>query len=112
MVGSVTFWVETAPAPARAQGQRLATQMLEVVMATPSMPVSAQRPMREKVICASPSCLAPSLALAFALAPAVRFSGITAQTSISITHSGRARPWTMRPVETGKTPFSHFPTTR
>ncbi len=47
--GSVTFWVDTAPTPARAQGQRLATQMLEVVIATPNIPVVAQRPMREKV---------------------------------------------------------------
>ena len=42
----------------------------------------------------------------------LRSSGMTAQASISITHSGRARPWTIRPVETGNTPFSHFPTTR
>src|SRR5258706_11557748 len=41
-----------------------------------------------------------------------RSSGMTAQASISITHSGRARPWTISPVETGKTPFSHLPTTR
>ena len=54
----------------------------------------------------------PDFTLALAFVLAMRSSGITAQTSISITHSGRARPWTMSPVETGKTPFSHFPTTR
>ncbi len=48
--GSVTFWVDTAPTPACAQGHRLATQMLEVVIATPNIPVVAQRPVREKVM--------------------------------------------------------------
>jgi hypothetical protein len=49
MVGSVMFWVATAPAPARTQGQRLPTEMLEVVMAIPLMPDSRQVPLIEKV---------------------------------------------------------------
>ena len=53
------FWVDTAPTPARDQGQRLATQMLEVVMATPNMPVSAQRPIREKVMAPDHSIAEP-----------------------------------------------------
>ncbi|MCY1181494.1 hypothetical protein D9M73_220010 [compost metagenome] len=38
-------------------------------------------------------------------------SGITAMTSISISHWGWPRADTTRPVEMGKTPFSHLPTT-
>jgi hypothetical protein len=49
------FCVATAPAPARAQGQRLATAMLEVVMATPNMPVRPQRPITENVMRDSPA---------------------------------------------------------
>jgi hypothetical protein len=44
------FCVATAPTPARAHGQRLATAMLEVVMATPNMPVRVHRPAIEKVM--------------------------------------------------------------
>ena len=47
--------VETAPAPARAWGQRAATQIDDVVMATPNMPVRSHRPMIEKVIPRHPS---------------------------------------------------------
>src|SRR5882757_5470632 len=36
-------------------------------------------------------------------------SGMTAVTSISTTHSGRANADTTNPVEHGKTPFSHLP---
>merc|ERR1711995_91607 len=50
MDGSVTFCVVTAPAPASTCGQRLPTAMLEVVMATPAMPVRTQEPTIEKVI--------------------------------------------------------------
>jgi hypothetical protein len=42
----------------------------------------------------------------------VAASGITAMASISTSHSGRARPETTSPVETGNTPFSHLPTVR
>jgi hypothetical protein len=49
-VGSVTFWVATAPTPARACGHRDPTQMDDVVMATPNMPVRAQWPVIEKVM--------------------------------------------------------------
>src|SRR6478735_2407969 len=42
---------------------------------------------------------------------AIRSSGITAVASISTTHSGRASAFTTIPVDTGKTPFSHLPTT-
>ena len=45
----------TAPAPARACGQRAPTAIEDVVMATPNMPVVAQRPMIEKVMGASPA---------------------------------------------------------
>jgi hypothetical protein len=44
------FCVAAAPTPAFTHGQRLATQMLEVVMATPTMPVRSQKPEIEKVI--------------------------------------------------------------
>ena len=39
-------------------------------------------------------------------------AGITAVTSISTSHSGRASAVTTRPVDTGWTPLSHLPTTR
>ncbi|MCY1537567.1 hypothetical protein D9M68_730670 [compost metagenome] len=48
--GRVTFWVATAPTPARTQGQRAPTAMLDELMAIPSCPVSGQRPMMENVI--------------------------------------------------------------
>jgi hypothetical protein len=44
------FWVETAPTPARTQGQRAPTAMLDELMAMPTWPVSWQRPMMEKVM--------------------------------------------------------------
>lgn len=44
--------------------------------------------------------------------PQARSDGISAMMSISIRYSGLASPCTMMPVETGKTPFSHWPTTR
>ena len=37
---------------------------------------------------------------------------MTAVASISTTHSGLASASTTRPVEQGKTPFSHFPIAR
>src|SRR5690606_4011796 len=43
---------------------------------------------------------------------AMRSSGMTANTSISIRYSGRASPWITRPVDTGNTPFSHLPIAR
>ncbi len=52
--GSVTFWVATAPTPARTQGQRLPTQMLDVVMPTPSIPVREHRATMEKVMLPCP----------------------------------------------------------
>src|SRR5262249_17363774 len=36
----------------------------------------------------------------------------SAMMSISMRYSGLARPCTIRPVDTGNTPFSHLPTTR
>jgi hypothetical protein len=46
------FWLAAAPTRARACAQRAATQGLDEVTATPSMPVRSQRPTREKVIAA------------------------------------------------------------
>src|SRR5262249_50715041 len=54
-------------------------------------------------------CRRRSAVVRIAAAPVA--SGITASTSISMSSSGRARPLTIRPVEQGKTPFSHLPTT-
>src|ERR1700761_3588110 len=48
-LGSVTFWLATAPAPASAKAQRAATAGEEEVDATPNMPVRAQRATIEKV---------------------------------------------------------------
>ena len=48
--GSVTFWVATAPTPARTQGQRLPTQILDVVIETPNIPVRSQWPTSENVM--------------------------------------------------------------
>jgi len=76
------FCVETAPAPARACAQRAATAGDEEAMATPNMPVRAQRAAIENVIDQVSS-------------------GITAITSTSTSHSGRARPATTMPVDTG-----------
>jgi hypothetical protein len=45
----VRCWVSTAPTPARANAHRLPTAMLEVVTATPYIPVRAQRAAIEKV---------------------------------------------------------------
>jgi hypothetical protein len=39
-------------------------------------------------------------------------SGTTAMASTSTNHSGLAKAETTIPVETGKTPFSHFPMVR
>src|SRR5262245_35102678 len=52
-VGSVMFCVATAPAPARACGHLAPTQIEEVEIATPNMPVRSQRPTIEKVMRAS-----------------------------------------------------------
>jgi hypothetical protein len=53
-------------------------------------------------------CLLP-----FALLPSTYSrSGITAVTSISTTHSGRARAVTTKPVDTGYTPFRNAPISR
>lgn len=46
----MTFWVETAPTPARTWAQRAATLGEEEETAMPNMPVSAQRPETEKVM--------------------------------------------------------------
>src|SRR5215831_15361147 len=48
--GSVRCWVNTAPTPALAYGQRLPTPMLEVVTAAPIIPVRRHIPTSEKVI--------------------------------------------------------------
>ena len=102
IVGSVIFWVDTAPAPARTQGQRLPTQMLDVVIAIPVIPLSSQTPVIEKVMAclSSISIIYNQLAL---------LSGITAVTSISTNHSGRASAETTSPVEHGCTPLNHLP---
>ena len=47
--GSVTFWLATAPTPARAWAQRAATAGDDDATATPKRPVSAQRATIEKV---------------------------------------------------------------
>ncbi len=105
MLGRVTFWVATAPTRARAQGQRAPTQMLEVVIATPIMPVRSHRPTIENVMPALPRRVRSPAAQTSS-------SGMTASMSISIRISGSARPLTIRPVEHGWTPFSHLPITR
>jgi hypothetical protein len=46
----VTFWVATAPTPARAQAQRAATAGLDELTTRPSIPVRAQRPTSENVM--------------------------------------------------------------
>ena len=47
------FCVATAPAPARTQGHRLPTLILDVVIATPAIDVRSQTPTIEKVIAPS-----------------------------------------------------------
>jgi hypothetical protein len=80
--GSVMFCVATAPAPARACAQRAATAGEDDAIATPNMRVRAQRAAIENVI-------------------GQLSSGITAMTSTSTSHSGRASPATTIPVDTG-----------
>ena len=94
------FCVATTPAPARAKAQRAATAGDEEDIAIPIMPDCGQRADIEKVTWPLPSMNGYSS------------SGITAIASISTSHSGRARAETTIPVDTGKTPFSHLPTTR
>ena len=53
-LGSVIFCVLEAPTPALTHGQRLATQILDEVIATPTIPVFSQNPPTEKVILRSP----------------------------------------------------------
>jgi hypothetical protein len=48
--GSVIFCVATAPTPARACGQRDPTEIEDVVIATPNIPVRAHRPAIENVM--------------------------------------------------------------
>jgi len=76
------FWVATAPTPARPCIQRAATAGEEEAIATPNSRASADRATIENVM------------------PQVS-SGMTAITSISTSHSGRASPATTMPVETG-----------
>ncbi len=87
------FCVAAAPAPARACAQRAATAGEEDAIATPNIGGSNERATMEKVT--------PQLS-----------SGITAITSTSTSHSGRARPATTMPVDTGYTPLSQRPTVR
>ena len=94
--GSVIFWVQAAPTPARAHAQRAATAGDDDEMATPNCPLRATAPRDGKRHESS---------------FAERSGGITAVASISTTHSGRARAVTTIPVETGKTPFSQRPIT-
>ncbi|MEZ4531370.1 MAG: hypothetical protein R2855_10095 [Thermomicrobiales bacterium] len=71
--GSVIFWLQAAPIPARGTKlQRAATAGLDDETATPNRPVRAQCPAIEKVMTQLPA------------------SGITAVTSTSTTRSGRA----------------------
>ncbi len=95
----MTFWLSAVPTPARTKAQRLATAIEDEVTAQPSAPVAGQRPAIEKVMPDAPGRAAAS-------------SGITATTSISTSHSGRASAETTSPVDTGNTPFSHAPTVR
>jgi hypothetical protein len=80
--GSVMFCVATAPTPARACAQRAATAGEDDAIATPNMRVCVQRAAIENVI-------------------GQLSSGITAMTSTSTSHSGRASPATTMPVDTG-----------
>jgi hypothetical protein len=80
--GSVMFCVATAPTPARACAQRDATAGDDEAIATPNIRASAVRATIENVT-------------------AQLSSGITAITSTSTSHSGRANPATTMPVETG-----------
>jgi hypothetical protein len=76
------FCVATAPMPMRACAQRAATAGEDEAIATPNMRVRVHRAAMEKVI--------DQLS-----------SGITATTSTSTSHSGRASPETTMPVDTG-----------
>ena len=76
------FCDATTPIPARACAQRAATAGDDEAMAMPKDCVSAERAMIEKVT-------------------GQDASGTTAITSTSTSHSGRARPATTMPVETG-----------
>ena len=73
----MTFWLATAPTPARAWAQRAATAGEEEEMTMPNIPVRGQRATRRE-----------------------GHSGITAVASISTSQSGRASATTTRPVET------------
>ena len=48
--GSAMLWIATAPTPARTKAQRAVTAMNDEATAIPIWPVSAQRPMIEKVM--------------------------------------------------------------
>ena len=87
------FCVATTPTPARACAQRAATAGDEEAMAIPKWPASGVRAAIEYVNLQASS-------------------GMTAITSTSTSHSGRASPDTTMPVETGWTPFSQRPIVR
>ena len=76
------FCVATAPTPARACAQRAATAGEEEAIATPNIGGVAERATIENVT-------------------GQLSSGMTAITSTSTSHSGRASPATTMPVETG-----------
>jgi len=80
--GSVMFCVATAPHPLRACAQRAATAGDDDAIATPKLRRSGDRATIEKVMTQASS-------------------GMTAMTSTSTNHSGRARPATTMPVDTG-----------
>ena len=109
---SVMFCVAQAPAPARTQGQRLPTEMLEVVMAIPLMPDSPQVAVIEKVTGILLRFYGMSRSGMSAEDGQSLSSGITAVTSISTCHSGRASAVTTSPVEQGYTPLNHCPISR
>ncbi len=52
--GSVTFWLATAPDPARAWAQRAATAGLDELTAVPTIPVRSHLPTSENVTRARP----------------------------------------------------------
>jgi len=76
------FWEATAPSPALAWAHRAPTAGDEEEIATPNIARSGERATIEKVTDHSSS-------------------GITAMTSTSTSHSGRARADTTIPVDTG-----------
>jgi len=53
-LGSVTFWLATAPAPAAAKAQRAATAGEDEDTATPNIPVFSHLATIEKVIGVNP----------------------------------------------------------